>query len=318
MSTAPDVVSRESNASWGHRHRQFDRAGQYAYLVPFFGLFAIFGLFPLLYTGFVSLNSVDLQTSAVMRFVGLANYAKLLSDPFFWNAVRTSFTLGFLAVGPQLAIALVVAHLLNYRLRGQTFWRVAVLMPYATSVAAATLLFSQFYAYDHGLVNYLLGLFGIDKVDWQAGTWTSQLAIASIVTWRWTGYNALIYLAAMGTIDPELYEAAAIDGASKWRQFIWVTIPGIRPTILFTIVISTIGALQLFTEPLLYGSVSFGIGPQGGVSRQYQTLVLYMYQQGWTYYHLGYAATIAIAVLLLVILMVAINGFIAATRLSGK
>lgn len=270
------------------------------YLLPFVLVFGAFGLFPLIYSGVVSLNKVDLRAPNDMSFIGLGNYAKLLQDPFFWNALRNTITLGVLAVGPQLLIALFVANLLNYRSRFQTFWRVMILMPYATSVAAATLIFAQLYGRDYGLINSLLSMVGLDKVDWQAGTFTSQFAIATIVTWRWLGYNALIYLASMQSIPDELYEAAELDGASKVKQFFNVTIPSIRGTLLFTVIIGTIGALQLFVEPLLYEGASIGV--QGGVSRQYQTLTLYMYQQGWTFFNLGYASAIAFTILLIIII----------------
>jgi cellobiose transport system permease protein len=270
------------------------------YLLPFVAIFGVFGLFPLIYSGVVSLNDVDLQNPTRMTFIGFDNYVKLMADPFFWNALKNTLTLGILACGPQLLIALGVANLLNYRMRGQTFWRVVILMPYATSVAAATLIFAQLYGRDYGLINSIVSAIGLPPVDWQSGSFASQFAIATIVTWRWMGYNALIYLASMQSIPDELYEAAELDGASKWRQFRSVTLPSIRGTILFTVIISTIGAMQLFVEPLLFEGGSIGV--QGGVSRQYQTLTLYMYQQGWTFFNLGYASSIAFTVLLLIII----------------
>lgn len=275
------------------------------YIVPFLLVFTAFGLFPLLYSGVVSLNSVDLQTPNQMQFVGLHNYTKLLGDPLFWGALRNTVTLGFLAIAPQLLIALLVGNLLNYRMRYRTFWRVAVLMPYATSVAAATLIFAQLFGHDYGPINLLLEKFGLGAVDWQNGSFASQLAIACIVTWRWTGYNALIYLAAMQAVPDELYEAAELDGASKWRQFTSVTVPGIRGTIVFTMIISTIGAMQLFVEPLMFEGGPVGV--QGGVSRQYQTLTLYLYQQGWSYFHLGYASAIAFTILLLILVLIGLG-----------
>jgi cellobiose transport system permease protein len=148
-------------------------------------------------------------------------------------------------------------------------------------------------------------------VDWEGGTWSSQVAIAVIVTWRWTGYNALIYLAAMQSIPGELYEAAEIDGASRWKQFLNVTIPSLRPTILFTIVVSTIGAVQLFGEPLLFA----GNGTtSGGASGQYQTLGLLMYQQGWSNFHIGQAATTAWAMFLIILVIVGVNALIGRLR----
>ncbi|MCZ4119474.1 carbohydrate ABC transporter permease [Streptomyces sp. H39-S7] len=291
------------------RTRLLRRVSPYAYIAPFFTLFAAFGLFPLIYTAYVSLYRVELQTPDQMEWRGLDNYTALLSDSYFWTALRNTFSIGVLSTVPQLLMALGLAHLLNYKLRGRTFLRVAVLLPYATSVAAATLVFAQLFGRDFGLINWVLGLVGFSPVDWQSGTVASQIAVSTIVTWRWTGYNALIYLAGMQSIPGELYEAAQIDGASRWRQFLHVTLPGLRPTILFTVVVSTIGATQLFGEPLLFeGSIS------GGISHQYQTLGLYMYEQGWGYFHLGRAAAIAWIMFVLIVLLVGVNTAVARRR----
>ena len=288
------------------------RVSPYAYIAPFFTLFAAFGLFPLIYTAYVSLYRVELQTPGQMEWRGLGNYTAIFGDEFFWTALRNTFTIGVLSTVPQLMMAIGLAHLLNYKLRGRTFFRVAMLLPYATSVAAATLVFAQLFGRDFGLINYVLGLVGVHPVDWQSGTIASQIAVSTIVTWRWTGYNALIYLAGMQSIPAELYEAAELDGASRWRQFLHVTLPGLRPTILFTVVVSTIGATQLFGEPLLFeGSIS------GGISHQYQTLGLYMYEQGWGFFHLGRAAAIAWVMFLLIVLLVLCNTAIARRR-GGK
>ncbi|MFF1417561.1 carbohydrate ABC transporter permease [Streptomyces sp. NPDC058280] len=290
-------------------HRTWRTLSPYAYIAPFFTLFAAFGLFPLLYTAYVSLYRVELQTPGAMEWRGFGNYTALFTDEFFWTALRNTFTIGVLSTVPQLVMALGLAHLLNYKLRGRTFIRTAMLLPYATSVAAATLVFAQLFGRDFGLINYLLGLVGFSPVDWQTGTVASQIAVSTIVIWRWTGYNALIYLAGMQSIPSELYEAAEMDGASRWRQFIHVTLPGLRPTIVFTAVVSTIGATQLFGEPLLFeGSIS------GGISHQYQTLGLYMYEQGWGFFHLGRAASIAWVMFLLILLLVGVNALVARRR----
>ena len=132
----------------------------------------------------------------------------------------------------------------------------AVLLPQVTSLVAVALIFTQLFAHDYGFVNYVLGLVGIHHVYWEAGRFSSWVALSVMVTWRWTGYNALIYLAAMQSIPEELYEAAAVDGARRWRQFLHVTVPMLRPTIIFTVIISTIGGLQLFTEPYLFQPTS--------------------------------------------------------------
>jgi cellobiose transport system permease protein len=286
----------------------------YTYVAPFFLLFACFSLYPFLYTAWVSLHDTNLSNIDAAQWVGLGNYRKLLGNEFFWNAARNTLTIGIISTVPQLLIALGLAHLLNYRLRGRTFLRVAMIMPYATSVAAAALVFAQLFGRDGGAFNWLLSLVGIDAVDWRNGDWTAQIAISVIVTWRWTGYNALIYLAGMQSIPRDLYEAATLDGASRWQQFRHVTLPGLRPTILFTIVVSTIGASQLFGEPLIFG----GGTPDGGAINQYQTLGLFMYQQGWTYGALGRAAAVAWVTFVLIIGLVLINTRLARRRQGGS
>ena len=302
----PGGRPRPSWRSWWYRAE--GRSAPYLYVAPFFLVFAAFGLFPLIYTAFISLHRYKLGSR--MTWVGLDNYTWLFTNGDFYNALWKTITIGVLSTVPQLMLALGLAHLLNYRLRGRTFLRVVMLMPYATSVAAATLVFALIFGRDGGIINGLLGLIGINPVDWRNGDWTAQIAISTIVVWRWTGYNALIYLAGMQSIPRDLYEAAELDGANRWRQFRHVTLPGLRPTILFTVVISTIGATQLFAEPLLFG----GGQANGGPVNQYQTLGLYMYQQGWQFGQLGRAATVAWVTFLLIIGLVLLNTRLATLR----
>jgi cellobiose transport system permease protein len=296
-SGAPRAPKHRDPSGWRSRLYRIDlKATPYVYVAPFFLVFAAFGLFPLLYTGWLSLQKVELGGEAEWR--GLDNYTRLVESDFFWNALANTFTIGVISTVPQLLMALGLAHLLNYRIRGRGFYRVAILAPYATSIAAAALVFAQLFNTDYGMINQLLGYVGIDPVHWETEKWPAQIAISTIVTWRWTGYNALIYLAAMQAVPNDLYEAAALDGASRFRQFISITIPSIRPTILFTIVVSTIGATQLFGEPLIFGG-SLGIG--GGSGNQYQTLSLLMYEKGWVTGALGQASAIAWVMLLLLL-----------------
>ncbi|MFF3559000.1 carbohydrate ABC transporter permease [Streptomyces sp. NPDC002574] len=304
-----DARDERRNRRRSRRYRWDVKAMPYAFVSPFFLFFAAFGLFPLIYTGWSSFYRVELTNLDQREFVGFHNYTRLLEDEFFWNALRNTFTIGVISTVPQLLLALGLAHLLNYRLRGSNFFRVAMLTPYATSVAAATLVFTLMFGTDYGMINWALEHIGFTHhIDWRAGTWSSQIAVSSIVIWRWTGYNTLIYLAAMQSVPHDLYESAALDGASRWQQFRHVTVPMLRPTILFTIVVSTIGATQLFGEPFLFGGPG---GEKGGASHQFQTLGLYLYEQGWTNYHLGRASAIAWAMFLLLLLIAAVNGLVA-------
>jgi cellobiose transport system permease protein len=282
----------------------------YVYVLPFFLVFAAFSIYPWVATAWVSLHDTRLTTYNQSNWVGLANYRNLFSNHFFWNAFRNTLTIGVISTVPQLCMALGIAHLLNYRMRGRTLFRVAILMPYATSLAAATVIFAELFDPKLGLINWGLHTLHLPAVDWQGSKWPSQIAVSTIVTWRWTGYNALIYLAGMQAISADLYEAAAMDGAGRWAQFRHVTLPGLRPTILFTIVVSTIGAAQLFGEPLLYHN---GL-PDGGTQGQYQTLGLLMYQQGWTNDRLGLASATAWTMFLIIVVAVSANLLLARRR----
>ncbi|MGC4109582.1 MAG: sugar ABC transporter permease [Nocardioides sp.] len=306
----PEVAVRRTRAATRSRSNLPGRRIAYLYVLPFFAVFAAFSVYPWLATAWVSLHDTRLSTYNQSSWIGLENYHNLLTNHFFWNAFRNTLSIGIISTVPQLCMALGIAHLLNYRLRGRTFFRVAILMPYATSLAAATVIFSELFDPHLGLINWALHAVHLPTVDWQGSKWPSQIAVSTIVTWRWTGYNALIYLAGMQAISSDLYEAAAMDGASRWAQFRYVTIPGLRPTILFTIVVSTIGAAQLFGEPLLYHN---GL-PDGGTQGQYQTLGLLMYQQGWTNDRLGLASATAWTMFLIIVVAVCVNLFLARRR----
>jgi len=282
------------------------KVSPYAYIAPFFLIFIAFGLFPLGYTAYVSLTDRNLL-NPVSSFVGLQNYAELLHDDYFWNAVVNTLGIWVIATIPQLLIALSLAHLLNTKLRGRTIFRMSVLLPQVTSLVAVALIFTQLFSRDYGLINYVLGGLGIHQIDWEAGRLSSWIALSVMVTWRWAGYNALIYLAAMQAIPDELYEAAAIDGARPFRQFIHVTVPMIRPTIIFTVIVSTIGGLQLFTEPYLFQPIKQGA--LGGSDRQYQTVAMYLYEKafGSAQFDFGYAAAIAWCLFLLIAVISIVN-----------
>ncbi|MEV4620403.1 sugar ABC transporter permease [Asanoa sp. NPDC049573] len=286
----------------GLLHRLDVKGSPYLYIAPFFILFLGFGVFPLIFTAWVSLHDWSLL-SEEHTWIGFGNYTKLFDDPAFWNALWNTVSIWVLSTVPQLLLALVLAHVLNQRLRGQTFWRMTALVPNITSVAAVAIIFSQLFGRDYGLINWVLGLFGIDHIDWTANTWSSHVAVSSMIIWRWTGYNALIYLAAMQAVPKELYDSASLDGATSFQQLRKITVPAIRPTIIFTVIISTIGGMQVLAEPLLFG----GNGLTGGSDRQFQTLALYLYEVAFGRFDFGYASASSWVMFLIIVIVAAIN-----------
>ncbi len=287
-----------------HRLSRLDaKASPYLFVAPFFVLFGAIGLFPLLYTAYVSLFDWEVGDDEP-AFIGLDNYRTLFDDGQFWNALFNTFSIFVLSSAPQIVIAVAIAALLNENLRARTGWRMGVLLPYVASLVALTIIFGNLFGPQYGLVNNVLTAVGIGPIDWQADTFGSHVAIASMVNWRWTGYNALIVLAAMQAIPREVHEAALVDGAGPLRRFFGITLPMLKPTLIFVIVTSTIGGLQIFTEPKLF-EPSGGSG--GGAEHQYQTVVLYLYQSAFQGLDLGYASAIAWVLFLIVIVVAGLN-----------
>jgi cellobiose transport system permease protein len=288
------------------------RLSPYLFVAPFFLLFAVFGAYPLIYTAILSTRKNTL-TGGDVGFVGLANYTYILQDEKFWKVMGNTFGLFVVSTVPQLVLALMLASWLNKNMRFRTLIRMGVLIPNITSVAAVGIVFGLIFADRYGLANWALQAVGFDPIEWRNSVPASWTAIAFMVDWRWTGYNALIFLAAMQAIPKELYESASIDGASAARRFWKITVPLIQPTILFTVIISTIGGMQLFTEPLLfnYGRV------RGGSLNEFQTVAMYIYETTFTNnYNVGRGAAIS-WVLFLVIMIFALVNF-ALVRRSVK
>jgi cellobiose transport system permease protein len=195
--------------------------------------------------------------------------------------------------------------MLDANLRAKTFWRMGVLLPYVVAPVAVGLVFSKMFADGSGMINTLLGYVGIDPVGWHKDAFASHIAIASMVNFRWTGYNALILLAAMQAIPRDLYEAATIDGATRLRQFFSITVPMVRPTMIFVILTSTIGGLQIFDEPRMYDATGLG-----GSNGQWKTVTLYLYELGWNKQQLGRAAAVAWLLFLIIIVFALLNNWL--------
>ncbi|MDQ3785667.1 MAG: sugar ABC transporter permease [Actinomycetota bacterium] len=311
---APAPPRPPDKLTWRQRLSNMDvKWSPYLYIAPFFIVFGVVGLFPLLYTSYLSLFDRDLL-DLEGTFIGLGNYTELLRDSQFWNALVNTLSIFVLSTGPQIVVAVGLAALLNTRLRAPTGWRVGVLLPYVVSLVAVGIIFANLFGPNYGLVNGILELLGFERVDWQSNRFFSHLAIATMVNWRWTGYNALIVLAAMKAIPKEIHEAALIDGASAVRRFFSVTLPLLRPTLIFVVVTSTIGGLQIFTEPKLFDAMPGS--NNGGSSNQFQTITLYMYQTGFETQRLGYASAVA-WVLFLLIIVIAVVNFLLTRRIAS-
>ncbi|NTW41236.1 MAG: sugar ABC transporter permease [Cellulomonadaceae bacterium] len=290
---------------FGFDRGQWDvKVSPYLYISPFFIVFAVVGLFPLLYTAWVSLHEWSL-IGGQGDFVGLDNFTFVLGQKFFWNSLRNTLSIFLLSSVPQVIAALVIAAMLDANLRAKTFWRMGVLLPYVVAPVAVAMVFSKMFADGSGMINTIIGGLGVDPIGWHKDTLASHIAIASMVNFRWTGYNALIFLAAMQAIPRDLYEAATVDGATRVRQFFSLTVPLVRPTMIFIVLTSTIGGLQIFDEPRMYDNTGLG-----GSSGQWKTVTLYLYELGWNQQKLGRAAAVAWLLFLLIIIFAILNSWL--------
>lgn len=275
----------------------------YLYISPFFILFAVFGLFPMIfsfYLGFQKWGGIG-----EMEFVGLKNFSLILTDPLFWKSLSNTLILWVMGTIPQLFIGIVLAYALNSALiKFMGIFRVSIFMPYVTSTVAVAIVFGiMFNDEPFGLINIITGWFGMDPVNWTTSEWGVKIAIAAMVFWRWIGYNTIIYLAGLQAIPKELYEAAIIDGATLRQKIQYITIPLLRPIIILTVFTSTIGALQLFTEPLILVGRSY--------REEGMTVVLYLYREAFANMAFGTASATAIILFAIIIIFSSINVLVA-------
>ena len=318
--------------SWRNRLGNFEwKASPYLYIAPFFLLFLVVGLFPLLYTVVIATRQYNTLTGdsgwAVCGATcddttasWFGNFAWVLHQPTFYVALRNSFSIFLLSSVPQIIIALALAWILDANLKAKTFWRMGVLLPYVVAPSAAGIIFSQIFSDKMGAINVILQEIGLPAIMWHGSTIWSHLAIATIVNWRWIGYNTLIILAAMQAIPRDVLEAAVVDGAGKWRTFRSVTLPMLRPTLVFVIITSTIGGLQIFDEPqLFHNAASAG----GGPNNQYLTVSLYLYKLGFVNVtpgqpNLGRAAAVAWLLFLIIVAIALLNFYLTQRMASGS
>jgi cellobiose transport system permease protein len=278
---------------------------QYLAISPFYLLFGVFLLFPVLYSLFLAFQRWD--GIGTMSFVGLRQFHFLWQDPVFWLSVRNTLVIWVFSTVPTLFGALVLATLVHSVRRFKAFYRIALFIPNVTSIVAIAIFFTAVFSDNFGLVNALLHMVGLPAVPWMSDPWTIKVVIAALMTWQWTGYNMIIYLAGLQAIPTEVYEAARVDGAGPVRTFFRITVPILRPIILFTVIVSTINGLQSFAEPqVMFGSNAANANV-GGPGQAGLTTLLYFYQEAFNNNDLGYGAAIVWAFFLLILVLVVVN-----------
>ncbi|MGW2181954.1 carbohydrate ABC transporter permease [Streptomyces sp. NPDC001732] len=265
------------------KRRRRRRPTAWIFAGPAAVLFALFFAYPL---GASLLQSFTTEDAGTVHWAGLAQYRRMIHDPAFLESLLNTGIILAVQVPVMIGLALVLAVLLNQSwLRFRGTWRAVYFLPAVTTLVAYAVVFQVLLKTDGGLVNQMLGAVGIGRVDWlNSPTWARISLIASL-TWRWTGYNAVILLAGLQAIGKDQYEAAAIDGATTFSTYTRVILPQLRPVVLFCVITSTIGTLQLFDENYVL--------TRGGPDDATLTPVVYLYKVGFQQLDFGYAAAIA-------------------------
>jgi len=281
------------------------RIAPYVFISPFFILFLTFGLFPIGYS--ITMSFFKWTVSGAQEFRGISNYVKLLTtDPFFKGSIWTTFVLLIVGSMLQHLFAIPLAILLNgNRLKGRNFYKILYFLPYITSTVVIALVFSQLYDTNYGWLNYIgENWFGLEKIKWVQDPSAIRASIAIMVNWRFVGWNTVIYLAGLQNIDRQLYEAAEIDGASKWQVHTKITLPLLIPIIFFAVSLSIIGGMQLFEEPFV---LMRGYEQMGGPSNAGLTSAYYLLATGFSFNRFGKASAIAWILFVIIIGMTWVN-----------
>lgn len=265
----------------------------YFLIAPIVVIFAVFMVYPIcrsLYLSFFEL------VSGSYEFVGFQNYVTLFKDETFWKSLFNTFIFLIVQVPVMIGGALLIAVAIEQKfIKGRAFFRTTIFLPSVTALVAYALVFKVLLNGDHGLINYVIELFGGKGINWFYEEWPARFAIIISITWRWLGYNMIILMAGIQSISNDLMEAAEIDGATFWDKLFYITIPMIKPIILFCTITSTIGTLQLFDEPYILTA--------GGPNYATITMGQYLYDNGFRYLKFGYASAIGYVMTVIIALL---------------
>jgi arabinooligosaccharide transport system permease protein len=268
------------------------RLAPYVFISPFYILFAVFLLVPILVG--VYLSFTEWAGLGSPEVVGLANYTRLFGDPQFYLSLLNTLFFVLVSMVIVVPLALLIAQALNTRgLRGRDMFRVVYFTPIVLSPIIIVLIFQLFFDRNFGLLNAVLrAVFGLGGIDWLGSAWWARISVAILVVWRWTGYLVIFFLAGLQGVPRELHEAAQIDGAGPVKRFLNVTLPSLRPVTAFVLVTSLVGSAQIFEEPYLL--------TQGGPNFATLTIGIFIYRAAFQRQEIGYAAAAGVVLFAIV------------------
>lgn len=274
----------------------------YMFIAPYFIAFSLFGLYPILYSFYLSFTKWG-GTKAAPKFIGLTNYERLVKDTMFFTSIKNTLIMWTANIIPQLLFAIFLAVVLTgWKVKGKEFFRGIFYLPNLVTMASVAVLFGFLLDWRTGALNkILMSLNIIDKeVNWLQSTTATRGTVSFINWWMWFGNTMIIFMAGIKTISEEIYEAAIVDGANKWQTFKDITLPLLKPTMLYIVVTSLIGGMTMFDVPAV---LTNGDGsPQGSIL----TMVMYLYNTAFKNYNFGYGATIGSGLFILMLVAVAL------------
>jgi multiple sugar transport system permease protein len=302
----PDAQPPAAKTPSGRRRKPTDAGAltPYLFMAPYLLLFLIFIVIPAIYGIWISLHNWDYLLPG-KPFVGLQNYLDLfrpestISRPF-WQSMEATGKFTLYSVPLLVVIPLLVALILNEQFPGRSFFRAVYFAPYVLGVAVIGVLWRYLLDPNIGLVNYYLGLLGIGNIPWITALPWAWISLVGVTVWWTLGFNAVIYLAGLQDIDPELYNAAKVDGANRWQRFLNITLPGLRPVLLFVVTVTILASANMFGQAYII--------TQGAPGEETRTAIMYIAEEGLRQFNMGAAAAMSY-VLALILLLISVANF---------
>jgi multiple sugar transport system permease protein len=297
-------MRRDMNASLTRRQGSWEKMRNsqvkwtpYLFILPNMALFLVFVIIPVLRTFWISLHHWDALFPPI--FIGFGNYTRAFNTGLFWQVLRntTYYVLGFVPL--QTISALILALLLNQNLRMKTFFRATCFFPAVLSMVSVALVWQWMFSSNYGIINHLIGLLGLEPVNWLADSRWAMPVIILLSVWKWAGYNMVIFLAGLQSIPDALYEAASIDGASRLQRLFSITLPLLRPTTLFVLIMSVIGSFQVFEQVFVM--------TRGGPGNATMTIVQYIYRESFERFDMGYGSAVTYVLFGIIFILTALQ-----------
>ena len=300
----PDVQpAGKPSPSGGRKPTDAGRLTPYLFMAPYLVLFITFIAIPAVYGIWISLHNYDYLLPG-KPWVGLGNYVDLFtpgtstSGPF-WQSMEATGKFTLYSVPLLIVIPLLVALILNRKFPGQAFFRAVYFAPYVLGVAVIGILWRYILDPNVGLLNYYLGLLGIEQIPWITALPWAWVSLVGVTVWWTLGFNAVIYLAGLQDIDPALYDAAKVDGANRWQRFLNVTMPGLRPVLLFVVTVTILASANMFGQAYII--------TQGAPGEETTTAIMYIAETGLRQFNMGVAAAMSYVLALALLLISVVN-----------